>query len=42
LPALEEFARDLTRRKVLGFLDFNFSGSGLLTGQRLRTVLEPG
>src|SRR6476620_12169753 len=40
LPALEEFARDLTRRKVLGFLDFNFSGSGLITGQRLRTVLE--
>ena len=40
LPALEEFARDLTRRKVLGFLDFNFTGSGLITGQRLRTVLE--
>jgi len=40
LPALEQFARDLTRRKVLGFLDFNFTGSGLITGQRLRTVLE--
>ena len=40
LPALEQFARDLTRRKVLGFLDFNFSGSGLITGQRLCNVLE--
>src|SRR4029453_4114362 len=40
LPALEQCARDLTRRKVLGFLDFNFTGSGLITGQRLRTVLE--
>src|SRR5215510_16310302 len=27
LPALERFARELTRRKVLGFLDVNFSGS---------------
>jgi NTE family protein len=40
LNALEQFARDLTRRKVLGFLDFNFSGSGLITGQRLCDVLD--
>jgi NTE family protein len=40
LDALEEFALDLTRRKVLGFLDFNFSGSGLISGRRLRDVLE--
>jgi NTE family protein len=40
LDALEEFARHLTRRKVLGFLDFNFSGSGLIHGQRLRESLE--
>lgn len=40
LDALEQFARDLTRRKVLGFLDFNLSGSGLIHGQRLRDVLE--
>jgi len=40
LPALERFARELTRRKVLGFLDFNFSGSGLITGQRLCDVLN--
>src|SRR5262249_20411290 len=40
LGALEQFARELTRRKVLGFLDFNFSGSGLIHGQRLGDVLE--
>jgi NTE family protein len=40
IDALEQFARDLTRRKVLGFLDFNLSGSGLIHGQRLREVLE--
>ncbi len=40
LDALEEFARELTRRKVLGFLDFNLSGSGLIHGQRLREALE--
>ena len=40
LAALERFARELTRRKVLGFLDFNFSGSGLITGQRLCNVLD--
>ena len=40
LDALEQFARELTRRKVLGFLDFNFSGSGLINGQRLCDILE--
>jgi NTE family protein len=40
LDALEEFARDLTRRKVFSFLDFNLSGSGLIHGQRLRESLE--
>lgn len=40
LDALERFARDLTRRRVLGFLDFNFTGSGLLHGQRLCDILE--
>ena len=40
LPALERFALQLTRRKVLGFLDFNFSGSGLITGQRLCDILD--
>jgi NTE family protein len=40
LAALERFALELTRRKVLGFLDFNFSGSGLITGQRLCDILD--
>ena len=35
LDPLETFARGLTRRRVFGFLDFNFTGSGLITGQRL-------
>ncbi|MGI9385719.1 MAG: patatin-like phospholipase family protein [Methyloligellaceae bacterium] len=35
LDPLETFARSLTRRRVFGFLDFNFAGSGLITGQRL-------
>jgi NTE family protein len=35
LDELESFARDLTRRKVFGFLDFNLTGSGLITGQRV-------
>jgi len=40
LDALEGFARDLTRRKVLSFLDFNFTGSGLINGNRLVDVLN--
>jgi NTE family protein len=40
LGALEQFARDLTRRKVLGFLDINFSGSGLINGRRLCDILD--
>ncbi len=35
LDALEHFARDLTRRKVLSYLDFNLAGSGLIHGHRL-------
>ena len=40
LDTLEEFACALTRRRMFGFLDFNFSGSGLITGQRLSARLE--
>ena len=40
LDALERFARELTRRKVLGFLDFNFTGTGIIHGQRLCDVLD--
>jgi len=39
LDELEVFARNLTRRKVFGFLDFNFAGSGLISGQRLSEEL---
>jgi len=39
LDEVEEFARSLTRRRVFGYLDFNMSGSGLITGQRLRDRL---
>jgi NTE family protein len=35
LDELEGFARSLTRRRVFGFLDFNLSGSGLISGDRL-------
>lgn len=40
LDELEGFARDLTRRKVFGYLDFNLTGSGLITGQRLVARLD--
>jgi len=40
LDELEDFARSLTRRKVLGYLDFNFAGSGLITGKRLNERLD--
>ncbi len=42
LDAIEEFARDLTRRRMLGYLDFDFLGSGLITGQKLRDRLLSG
>lgn len=40
LDSLEEFARKLTRRRVFGYLDFNFAGTGLINGQRLCERLE--
>lgn len=40
LEALEDFALELTRRRVFGYLDFNLSGTGLITGQRLVQRLE--
>jgi NTE family protein len=40
LDAIEEFARELTRRRVFGYLDFNFSGTGLIGGQRLCERLD--
>jgi len=40
LDELEDFATSLTRRKVLGYLDFNFSGAGLINGRRLCDRLD--
>src|SRR5271155_631648 len=42
LEMLEVFARSLTRRRVLGLLDFSFTGSGLIGGERLRARLAAG
>lgn len=35
LDALEEFARSLTRRRILGWLDLKLGGSGLFGGMKL-------
>lgn len=40
LDDLERFARDLTKRRVLGLLDFHIGASGLIAGQRLKRLLE--
>ncbi|MGW8205648.1 MAG: patatin-like phospholipase family protein [Hyphomicrobiaceae bacterium] len=40
LDQLEHFARELTVRRVFGYLDFNFAGTGLISGQRLGERLE--
>lgn len=40
LDSLETFARSLTRRRVFGYLDFNFAGTGLINGQRLCDQLD--
>ena len=40
LDELEEFARSLTRRRILGLLDFNFGGSGLFGGMKLTNRMQ--
>ena len=40
LDDLETFARRLTRRKVFGLLDVNFTGGGIFTGNKLTRLLE--
>jgi NTE family protein len=35
LDELEGFARELTPRRIFGYLDFNMAGTGLISGQRL-------
>jgi NTE family protein len=39
LDQLEEFARSMTKRRMFGFLDWRFSGSGLIGGGRLTRLL---
>ena len=40
LDVFEEWGRGLTRRSVLGYLDFRLGGSGLISGTRLAEKLE--
>lgn len=40
LENLEDFARELTKRRIFGYLDFNLAGTGLISGQRLGDRLE--
>lgn len=40
LDDLEHFALGLTRRRLLGLMDFSFGGSGLISGGKLMRVLE--
>ncbi|MBB4017724.1 NTE family protein [Chelatococcus caeni] len=40
LDELEDFARSLTKRRVMGLMDFHLNGSGLIAGQRLRRMLS--
>lgn len=40
LDRLEDFARELTPRRIFGYLDFNLAGNGLIGGQRLCERLD--
>ncbi len=40
LDAIEEFARSMTRTRVFRLMDFSFSGSGLLAGDKLLRLLD--
>lgn len=40
LDELEAFALSLTKRRVMGFLDFHLSGAGLIAGGRLQRLLD--
>lgn len=40
LDQLEEFARSLTRRRILGWLDLTFGGSGLFGGMKLTARMQ--
>jgi NTE family protein len=40
LGEIEAFARSLTKRRVMGLLDFRLGASGLIAGERLKLLLE--
>jgi NTE family protein len=40
LDSLEEWARAITKRRVLGLLDFRLGGSGLISGSRLGQLMQ--
>jgi NTE family protein len=40
LPALEDWARNLTKRRMFGYVDLVLNGSGLVGGKRLEKTLE--
>ena len=40
LDRLEDFARELTPRRIFGLLDFNLAGNGIISGQRLCERLD--
>jgi NTE family protein len=40
LDELEAFAKSLTKRRVMGLLDFHLAGSGLIAGSRLQRLLD--
>ena len=40
LDELEAFALSLTKRRVMGLLDFHISGSGLIAGSRVKRLLD--
>lgn len=42
LDDIEDWARSLTKRRVLNFLDLNFGGSGLMSGTKLALMLQNG
>src|SRR4028119_656636 len=40
LDELETFALSLTKRRVMGLLDFHIAGSGLIAGTKLQKLLD--
>jgi NTE family protein len=40
LAEIEVFARSLTKRRVVGLMDFHLGGAGLIAGGRLKRLLE--